>query len=256
MIDIDNKKIWESIRNGLWHWPQEEWLIKCIDNALWEQGFEFKDGKIVSIEPESKIEAGKWYVCTLEDPKCYGFTKGKIYQAVHHKVIGTTIYNDNGSCVSINGFKNFFRPATPGEIPQEPKQESSDGDLSEFENRLGEILHPTWDIMQGHEDCQWEIDGVKKYAKELLSIARKQLQPEIDAEIEKAYKNQDDVVYQRGYIAGMEAHRDDLTKEILSRIDVDEMVENLSSFRFGAEATIKDIYKNAIMDAIKTIKGE
>ena len=39
-------------------------------------------------------------------------------------------------------------------------------------------------------------------ADDLLSIARKQLQPEIDAEIDKAYKNHDDVVYHKGYDKG------------------------------------------------------
>lgn len=50
----------------------------------------------------------------------------------------------------------------------------SDQELTEFENRFGEILIPSWDITVGYEDCKGTVDDVKKYAAELLSIARKQ----------------------------------------------------------------------------------
>ena len=39
---------------------------------------------------------------------------------------------------------------------------------------------------------------VRENAQKLLDVARKQLQPEIDAEIDKAYKNSDAVQYRRG----------------------------------------------------------
>ena len=55
-------------------------------------------------------------------------------------------------------------------------------ELGEFENRLGEIIFPTWDIMQGCESCQADINHVKELAKDLLSIARKQIAGEIDVD--------------------------------------------------------------------------
>lgn len=42
------------------------------------------------------------------------------------------------------------------------------------------------------------INKVRENAQKLLDVARKQLQPEIDAEIDKAYKNSDAVQYRRG----------------------------------------------------------
>lgn len=61
-------------------------------------------------------------------------------------------------------------------------QELVSSELDEFENRLGEIIFPTWDIMQGCESCQADIDHVKELAKDLLSIARKQIAGEIDVD--------------------------------------------------------------------------
>ena len=46
--------------------------------------------------------------------------------------------------------------------------------------------------------------GVKYEAKYLLDIARKQLQPEVDKEIDAAYKTRDKVVYLEGYNKGKE----------------------------------------------------
>ncbi|MBQ6958154.1 MAG: hypothetical protein IJP77_06315 [Bacteroidales bacterium] len=41
-------------------------------------------------------------------------------------------------------------------------------------------------------------ETIQRIASELLSLARKQLQPEINAEIEKAYKTADEVQYRKG----------------------------------------------------------
>lgn len=42
------------------------------------------------------------------------------------------------------------------------------------------------------------VDEIKRAAAELLAIARKELEPEFEAEIEKAYKNADEVMYRKG----------------------------------------------------------
>lgn len=47
------------------------------------------------------------------------------------------------------------------------------------------------------DEKKWN-EVMRTQAAELLSLARKQLQPEIDAEIEKAYKTADEVQYRKG----------------------------------------------------------
>ena len=64
--------------------------------------------------------------------------------------------------------------------------------LTEFETHL------KWLIENGGSG----IEHVKVGANELLAIAKKELQPEIDAEIEKAYNTQDNVVFHKGWEHG------------------------------------------------------
>lgn len=71
-------------------------------------------------------------------------------------------------------------------------------------------LTPLEDLLSTYLKNDFEYFSTKKWdekkwnevmriqAAELLSLARKQLQPEIDAEIEKAYKNVDEVQYRKG----------------------------------------------------------
>jgi hypothetical protein len=80
-----------------------------------------------------------------------------------------------------------------------------DDPLSEFEERLGQIIIPTWDITKECQDCQGDVDSIRQWSAELLDLARKALRPEFDEELEQAYKNQDDVVYRRGYEEGFQA---------------------------------------------------
>lgn len=58
------------------------------------------------------------------------------------------------------------------------------------------------------------IELTKSYAKKLLAIAKRELQLEIDAEIEKAYKTQDDVVFRKGWEQGRADALKDLPKWI------------------------------------------
>lgn len=71
-------------------------------------------------------------------------------------------------------------------------------------------LTPLEDLLSTYLKGDFEYFSTKKWdekkwneimriqAAELLSLARKQLQPEIDAEIEKAYKTADEVQYRKG----------------------------------------------------------
>ena len=70
-------------------------------------------------------------------------------------------------------------------------------ELSEFEKKLSDVFG--YAISMSVSDPKKPTDEfVREYAPELLALARKQLQPEIDAEIEKAYKTADEVQYRKG----------------------------------------------------------
>ena len=69
--------------------------------------------------------------------------------------------------------------------------------LTEFEQEVSDMV----------EYCKENgehvaFDYAKRHAKTLLAIAREQFKPEIDAEIEKAYKTQDVVVFRKGWEQG------------------------------------------------------
>ena len=70
---------------------------------------------------------------------------------------------------------------------------TNEPELTDFEKEFGGII-------EAYIDTRAELtnEGIKNHAGRLLALARKQLQPEIDAEIDKAYKNSDAVQYRRG----------------------------------------------------------
>jgi len=68
-------------------------------------------------------------------------------------------------------------------------------ELTEFEKMLQYVL----ECYSGHEFAsESEIETLKLNAQSLLNLARKQLQPEFEAELDKAYKTADNVQYQKG----------------------------------------------------------
>lgn len=71
-----------------------------------------------------------------------------------------------------------------------------DDELTEFEALVNGLMNGARNGL---------VYSVKDEAAILLEAARKALRPEFDEELEKAYRNQDDVVYQRGYDAGIAA---------------------------------------------------
>ena len=72
-------------------------------------------------------------------------------------------------------------------------------ELTEFEKKLREVLKSEGSPIGPIEKfTNADKEVFHSYAAELLSLARKQLQPEIDAEIEKAYKTADEVQYRKG----------------------------------------------------------
>lgn len=75
--------------------------------------------------------------------------------------------------------------------------------LTEFEKCVQNILN---------EPHFQDIEAVKQFSKTLLDLARKEIQPEIDKEIYKAYKNIDTIVYDNGYKQGQYEIMEDLPK--------------------------------------------
>lgn len=74
-------------------------------------------------------------------------------------------------------------------------------ELTEFEKKLEEIIG--YAVSESVvEPTKLTIEFVREWSSQLLDLARKELQPEFDKELEKAYKTQDDVVYRNGYAQG------------------------------------------------------
>lgn len=130
MVQIDNKKMWESlIRQSSLNAGYIS--VRSIKEALKDQGLKYKDGKIVSIEPEPeplKIEKDKWYMCIrdflLADGTIF-YKKGVCYQADGR---GTFKNERGGWMANWSQYVNkYFRPATEEEIPSAFEQKIQPG---------------------------------------------------------------------------------------------------------------------------------
>lgn len=79
-------------------------------------------------------------------------------------------------------------------------------EMTEFEKAVG-LVFTDAQLIPRDKDGIANIhdinEFIKKKAAELLALAKKELQLEIDAEIEKAYKTQDNVVFQKGLVQGV-----------------------------------------------------
>lgn len=78
------------------------------------------------------------------------------------------------------------------------EKHNEEEELTEFENTMVSFAHAMFDHLL---DVTKEVN-VKEWKDKLIDLARKELQPEFDEELEKAYKTQDDVVYRNGYAQG------------------------------------------------------
>ena len=95
---------------------------------------------------------------------------------------------------------------------------------------------------------QWNTanEEAEKWSREFLFLAKKDLQPEIDAEIEKAYKTQDDVVFRKGLEQGKEEVLKNL--ERTSECNPDKLPKWLKDIKFKA---FKRGYNKGYKDAEK-----
>lgn len=228
---IDNDKMWESlIRNSI-----GTDLYVQLKKSFKEQGLQYNQEtkKIESINDDVflkkgnwYLKKGNWYIC-IKDVYMNGkkdlraYTKGSLYKCLADDTLPDDFGNDGHYWGEDSQQEKYFRPATEEEMPpskhklveavaNEPLERSefshsgvtkeSDKELTEFEEEFLAIVD-SWCHGDGrvYKECNKQA---LKDARLLISIARKQLQPEFDAEIEKAYKNQDEVVYNRGYDNG------------------------------------------------------
>ena len=113
--------------------------------------------------------------------------------------------------------KKAFHDAVEKVDPEVMKEVSKNIDkivLTPFEQSIKEIFYCG--------ELTVENRKIKEVAAELLSLAREQLQPEIDTEIEKAYKNADKIVYDNGVLYGKAEALKDLPRWGLSTGCFDE----------------------------------
>lgn len=86
-------------------------------------------------------------------------------------------------------------------FPQNPAYDlflvTPDEEMTDFEAGLFSAFSDGWQQYLNGEEVDME-QWAKEHSAELLSIARKQLQPEIDAMLEDAYKTADEVQYRKG----------------------------------------------------------
>ena len=195
MIEIDNKKMWESIFRN--HPSEQDWINICdIKLALKDQGLEWNGKEIVSIEPECIIEEGKWFMCLNNEGVEDEFTTGKVYLALRDNVL----INDMREMSFWSNNTKRFRPATEEEIKKarrncnapvrdnynEIKQaepESSE-ELTEFESEIAHILvyvnnEPTGTDEERKAAYQKYAKIAKFFAPLLLEKARKQFIAEL-----------------------------------------------------------------------------
>ena len=138
--------------------------------------------QIESCEYKVETEDGNPVVVMDWDWNHYGKHSIAVKVTCEEKNLGY-LYSDNGDPVTLFAPDLFI-------VTPEPE-------LSEFEKKLSDVFG--YAISMSVSDPKKPTDEfVREYAPELLALARKQLQPEIDAEIEKAYKTADEVQYRKG----------------------------------------------------------
>ena len=127
MVQIDNKKMWESILGFKLEMDEAKKLSKsrplyaaisfmsmAFKKGLKDQGLKFDGKEIICIEPDLKIEKGKWYVCIKNN---VGMTQGNVYYGISDGYI----IDDNGRKYNCNNWAVFQRYLRLWDIIQDAK---------------------------------------------------------------------------------------------------------------------------------------
>lgn len=204
-----------------------------------------------NIKYRQEIESGKYKVVTS--------TNKPVRIICWDRVDNNGQFKDLKLCVLINdeiGGESCYYYHLSGK----PWLGNKDGDLfiltdepelTDFEKELGGIA-------QAWVDKRAELtkECIKVHAERLLKVARKQLQPEIDAEIDKTYKNADKVQYERGkedaikeLYGGKEDYKDAIAEKIRN------MVSKLFMPGFG-NMTSKEFADDFACDLLALAKAE
>jgi len=105
-------------------------------------------------------------------------------------------------------------------------------------------------------DCFPET--IKSEAESLLDLARKELKPEIDKEIDKAYKNIDTIVYNNGYKQGQYEIMEDLPK--WKKAEKDEELDCHVAIQQDGRVVLSDFVQKdeyyITLDVLKTLPKE
>lgn len=215
MIEIDNKKMWESILSFKCEVKIEDLknnpagiAIKCIGDsikhALKEQNLEYKDGEIVS---------NRWYKCirSFETART-NFEEGESYrycEEVRRNIKYFRLDTDT-SDVPETLFGDMLKAAATKVKDSNTLKDA----LTEFEQCLksGTNIY----VEQGR---RMEDRDAKEDAKELLEIARRTILAE---EIELAYKTRDEIQYKHGYKEGKKEFIEQIEKIITNPLLFDE----------------------------------
>ena len=143
----------------------------------------------------------------LENPSRKVVTRdGREVEIVKYDIKGThfpvlyVISNEDGSqepcCCSKSGMCQFDNNQSTTDIF------FADEELTEFEKELQTIIseasHWTSDDGSISTYCQFGDKEIKKISVQILDLARKELQPEFDKEMDKMLAETDKVVYQKG----------------------------------------------------------
>jgi len=125
-------------------------------------------------------------------------------------------------------------------------------ELTEFEKAVRNILAR----YISNIDCFPET--IKSEAESLLDLARKELKPEIDKEIDKAYKNIDTIVYNNGYKQGQYEIMEDLPK--WKKAEKDEELDCHVAIQQDGRVVLSDFVQKdeyyITLDVLKTLPKE
>ena len=151
-----------------------------------------------SIEHREKIESGEYKVKTRD-----GRTARIIcWDRRGERPLVVLVQNLNGYDEGLFYYDNGLADGVGQEhdndlflVTPEPEPE-----LTPLEDLLSTYLKNDFEYFSTKkwDEKKWN-EVMRIQAAELFSLARKQLQPEIDAEIEKAYKTADEVQYRKGW---------------------------------------------------------
>lgn len=260
-IQIDDKKMWESLMKdkcGL-----DSITVNDILNALAEQGYTTNDNnEIVSIESDKDYQwSGK-----IGKKESTGVLK-EMLENLDEKELAKTMVEmmKESPDGELTEFEKeligvcidwaFTREGTVNGFAKEHSKKLMDIARKEFlseryhdadHEELALILASRYKSSFG--ECGYDMADFDMIAAQdaevALALCKKKVRAEFEKELDLAYKNQDEVIYNKGYDKG----RDDARKEIIS--DLSDYLNDATDVLAPGD------YIVGLKDALEKIKGE